>query len=93
MGAENLIPVALVAGLLEFSWKQKQGSFPGDFSECFQVHISHAHHHFFLGSCCDYYFVSFLVLLLLCDLIPNIIIIMTNRRYRIPRRIRTLCKD
>jgi len=32
MGAENLIPVALVAGLLEFSWKQKQGSFPGDFS-------------------------------------------------------------
>ena len=37
MGAENLVPVALVAGLLEFSWKQKQGSFPGDFSECFQV--------------------------------------------------------
>ena len=63
MGAENLIPVALVAGLLEFSWKQKQGSFPGDFSECFQAHISHAHHHFFLGSCCDYYFVSIVVAL------------------------------
>jgi hypothetical protein len=33
MGAENLIPVALVAGLLELTWKQKEGSFPGDFSE------------------------------------------------------------
>ncbi|KAL7438383.1 hypothetical protein ACHAXH_007603 [Discostella pseudostelligera] len=32
MGAENLIPVALVAGLLELTWKQKEGSFPGDFS-------------------------------------------------------------
>ena len=32
IGAENLIPVALTAGLLEFAWKQKEGSFPGDFS-------------------------------------------------------------
>ena len=32
MGAENLLPVLLTAGLLEFSWKQKEGSFPGDFS-------------------------------------------------------------
>mmetsp|Transcript_15799 Transcript_15799/g.20319 ORF Transcript_15799/g.20319 Transcript_15799/m.20319 type:complete len:203 (-) Transcript_15799:289-897(-) len=32
MGAENLIPVLLTAGLLEISWKQKEGSFPGDFS-------------------------------------------------------------
>lgn len=32
MGAENLIPVLLTAGLLESSWKQKEGSFPGDFS-------------------------------------------------------------
>eukprot|EP00571_Detonula_confervacea_P010650 CAMPEP_0172306818 /NCGR_PEP_ID=MMETSP1058-20130122/7803_1 /TAXON_ID=83371 /ORGANISM="Detonula confervacea, Strain CCMP 353" /LENGTH=201 /DNA_ID=CAMNT_0013018817 /DNA_START=75 /DNA_END=680 /DNA_ORIENTATION=+ len=32
IGYENLIPVALTAGLLELTWKQKQGSFPGDFS-------------------------------------------------------------
>jgi len=32
MGAQNLIPVLLTAGLLEISWKQKDGSFPGDFS-------------------------------------------------------------
>lgn len=32
IGAENLIPVLLTAGLLEISWKQKEGSFPGDFS-------------------------------------------------------------
>jgi len=32
IGTENLIPVALTAGLLEVLWKQKQGSFPGDFS-------------------------------------------------------------
>jgi len=28
----NLIPVLAVAGLLEVSWQQKEGSFPGDFS-------------------------------------------------------------
>eukprot|EP00579_Thalassiosira_antarctica_P005376 CAMPEP_0201882024 /NCGR_PEP_ID=MMETSP0902-20130614/12919_1 /ASSEMBLY_ACC=CAM_ASM_000551 /TAXON_ID=420261 /ORGANISM="Thalassiosira antarctica, Strain CCMP982" /LENGTH=202 /DNA_ID=CAMNT_0048410383 /DNA_START=39 /DNA_END=647 /DNA_ORIENTATION=+ len=32
MGTENLIPVLLTAGLLEVTWKQKKGSFPGDFS-------------------------------------------------------------
>jgi len=32
MGTENLIPVLLTAGLLEVTWKQKEGSFPGDFS-------------------------------------------------------------
>jgi len=32
IGVENLIPVLLTAGLLEFTWKQKAGSFPGDFS-------------------------------------------------------------
>lgn len=32
IGTENLIPVALTAGLLEVLWKQKEGSFPGDFS-------------------------------------------------------------
>lgn len=32
MGAANLIPVLLTGALLEFTWKQKQGSFPGDFS-------------------------------------------------------------
>lgn len=33
IGAENLVPVLLTAGLLEFTWKQKAGSFPGDFSK------------------------------------------------------------
>ncbi|KAL7468545.1 hypothetical protein ACHAXS_008764 [Conticribra weissflogii] len=28
----NLIPVLVVAGALELTWKQKEGSFPGDFS-------------------------------------------------------------
>ncbi|KAL7554190.1 hypothetical protein ACHAWF_017592 [Thalassiosira exigua] len=32
IGTENLIPVLLTAGLLEITWKQKEGSFPGDFS-------------------------------------------------------------
>jgi len=32
IGVENLIPVALTAGLLEQTFKQKEGSFPGDFS-------------------------------------------------------------
>eukprot|EP00578_Thalassiosira_sp_NH16_P028783 CAMPEP_0181090430 /NCGR_PEP_ID=MMETSP1071-20121207/7854_1 /TAXON_ID=35127 /ORGANISM="Thalassiosira sp., Strain NH16" /LENGTH=202 /DNA_ID=CAMNT_0023172489 /DNA_START=60 /DNA_END=668 /DNA_ORIENTATION=+ len=32
MGAANLLPVLLTAGLLEISWKQKEGSFAGDFS-------------------------------------------------------------
>ena len=31
-GPEYLVPVLLTAGLLEITWKQKQGSFPGDFS-------------------------------------------------------------
>ena len=35
IGAENLIPVLLTAGLLELTWKQKAGSFPGDFSKHF----------------------------------------------------------
>lgn len=32
IGTENLIPVLVVAGALETLWKQKEGSFPGDFS-------------------------------------------------------------
>jgi len=32
MGAANLIPVLLTGALLENTWKQKEGSFPGDFS-------------------------------------------------------------
>ncbi|KAL7537704.1 hypothetical protein ACHAXR_008633 [Thalassiosira sp. AJA248-18] len=32
IGTENLIPVLLTAGFLEITWKQKEGSFPGDFS-------------------------------------------------------------
>jgi len=31
-GPEYLVPVLLTAGLLELLWKQKEGSFPGDFS-------------------------------------------------------------
>jgi hypothetical protein len=31
-GPEYLVPVLLTAGFLEITWKQKQGSFPGDFS-------------------------------------------------------------
>jgi hypothetical protein len=31
-GPEYLVPVLLTAGLLEVLWKQKEGSFPGDFS-------------------------------------------------------------
>merc|ERR1711957_311149 len=32
IGAANLIPVLLTGALLENTWKQKGGSFPGDFS-------------------------------------------------------------
>ena len=35
IGAVNLIPVLLIGGALEAIWKQKEGSFPGDFSATF----------------------------------------------------------